>query len=152
MTAPGLRARLGRLFIAQIAIIGIATVVGIYLTELVVEDMLTRRALTLEAERFSAEKHRLTRSPYRHLLPPRPGGFTAIYDSLAHTGALVVDLTLDYEGDVTFWRFLGGAANVSATATVWDWDELAECDRSAWLRQRWQIKDRQLAREAAEPA
>ena len=52
MTAPGLRARLGRLFIAQIAIIGIATVVGIYLTELVVEDMLTRRALTLEAEHF----------------------------------------------------------------------------------------------------
>ena len=52
MTAPGLRARLGRLFIAQVAIIGIATVVGIYLTELVVEDMLTRRALTLEAEHF----------------------------------------------------------------------------------------------------
>ena len=52
MTAPGLRARLGRLFIAQIAIIGIATVVGIYLTELVVEDMLTRRALTLEAEHY----------------------------------------------------------------------------------------------------
>ncbi len=52
MTAPGLRARLGRLFVAQIAIIGIATVVGIYLTELVVEDMLTRRALTVEAEHY----------------------------------------------------------------------------------------------------
>lgn len=105
-----------------------------------------------EGTRFSPEKHRLTHSPHRHLLPPRPGGFNAIYDSLADTGALVVDLTLDYDGEVTFWRFLAGAASVSATATVWDWDELAECDRSAWLRQRWQIKDRQLAREAAEPA
>lgn len=105
-----------------------------------------------EGTRFSSEKHRLTRSPYRHLLPPRPGGFSAIYDSLADTGALVVDLTLDYDGEVTFWRFLAGVASVSATATVWDWAELAERDRSAWLRQRWQVKDRQLAREAAEPA
>lgn len=105
-----------------------------------------------EGTRFSPEKHRRMHSPYRHLLPPRPGGFSAIYDSLANTGALVVDLTLDYDGEVTFWRFLAGAASVSATATVWDWAELAERDRSAWLRQRWQIKDRQLAGKAAEPA
>ena len=98
-----------------------------------------------------AEGTRLV-SPYQHLLPPRAGGFTAIYDSLADTGALIVDLTLDYDGEVTFWRFLAGAASVSATATVWDWAELAQLDRSAWLRQRWQIKDRQLARRAAEPA
>ena len=52
MTGSGLRARLGRLFVAQVAVIGVATVVGIYLTELVVEDMLTRRALTVEAEHF----------------------------------------------------------------------------------------------------
>ena len=65
MTAPGLRARLGRLFIAQVATIGIATVVGIYLTELVVEDMLTRRALTLEAEHF----WRLAANDPDHALP-----------------------------------------------------------------------------------
>lgn len=105
-----------------------------------------------EGTRFSAEKRRRMHSPYRHLLPPRPGGFSAIYDSLADTGALVVDLTLAYDGEVTFWRFLAGAASVSATATVWDWAELAGRDRSAWLRQRWQIKDRQLARKAAKPA
>lgn len=105
-----------------------------------------------EGTRFSPEKRRRMVSPYRHLLPPRPGGFSAIYDSLAGTGALVVDLTLDYDGEVTFWRFLAGAVSVSATATVWDWAELAERDRSAWLIQRWQIKDRQLTQRAAELA
>ena len=105
-----------------------------------------------EGTRFSPAKRERMHSPYRHLLPPRPGGFTAIYDSLAGTGATVVDLTLDYTGEVTFWRFLAGEAGVSATATVWDWAELADNDRAAWLRQRWQIKDRQLSREATEPA
>lgn len=105
-----------------------------------------------EGTRFSPAKHERMHSPYRHLLPPRPGGFTAIYDSLAGTDATVVDLTLDYAGEVTFWRFLAGEARVSATATVWDWTELAARDRAAWLTQRWQMKDRQLSREATEPA
>ena len=65
MTGSGLRARLGRLFVAQVAVIGTATVVGIYLTELVVEDMLTRRALTVEAEHF----WRLAESDPDHALP-----------------------------------------------------------------------------------
>ena len=105
-----------------------------------------------EGTRFTPAKRKRMHSPYRHLLPPRPGGFTAIYDSLAGTNAIIVDLTLDYADEVTFWQFLAGAASVSATATVWDWAELADCDRAAWLTQRWQIKDRQLARGAAEPA
>ena len=49
MTGRGLSARLGRLFVAQLAVIGVATIVGVYITELVVEDLLTRRALVLEA-------------------------------------------------------------------------------------------------------
>lgn len=48
----GLRARLGRLFAVQLAVIGAATVIGIYITQLVVEDLLTRQALDLEAEHF----------------------------------------------------------------------------------------------------
>ena len=84
MTAPGLRARLGRLFLAQISIIGIATVVGIYLTELVVEDLLTRRALTLEAEHFwrlaaddpdQALPHTANMRGYLARTQPLPAGF-----------------------------------------------------------------------------
>lgn len=48
----GLRARLGRLFAVQLAVIGVATVIGIYITQLVVEDFLTRQALDREAEHF----------------------------------------------------------------------------------------------------
>ena len=52
MNRRDLRARLGRVFAAQVAVIGLATVVGIYVTRVVVEDLLTRRALTLEAEHY----------------------------------------------------------------------------------------------------
>ncbi len=50
MTRRGLRARLGRVFAAQVLVIGVATVIGVWITQLVVEDLLTRRALALEAE------------------------------------------------------------------------------------------------------
>ena len=52
MNRRGLRARLGRVFAAQVAVIGLATVVGVYVTRAVVEDLLTRRALDLEAEHY----------------------------------------------------------------------------------------------------
>lgn len=52
MNRRGLRARLGRVFAAQVTVIGLATVVGVYVTRVVVEDLLTRRALTLEAEHY----------------------------------------------------------------------------------------------------
>ena len=48
----GLRARLGRLFAVQLAVIGTATLIGIYITQLVVEDLLTRQALTSEAAHY----------------------------------------------------------------------------------------------------
>lgn len=48
----GLRARLGRLFAVQLAVIGTATLIGIYITQLVVEDLLTRQALSAEADHY----------------------------------------------------------------------------------------------------
>ena len=48
----GLRARLGRLFALQLALIGSATLIGIYITQLVVEDLLTRQALASEATHY----------------------------------------------------------------------------------------------------
>jgi signal transduction histidine kinase len=50
----GLRDRMWRLFAIQIAVISMATLVGIYLTQLIIEDLLTRQALNLEAEHFWA--------------------------------------------------------------------------------------------------
>ena len=48
----GLGARLGRLFAVQLVVIGAATVAGIFVTQAVVEDLLTRQALALEAEHY----------------------------------------------------------------------------------------------------
>ncbi len=48
----GLRARMGRLFAIQIAVISLATLIGIFITQLIIEDLLTRQALNLEAEHF----------------------------------------------------------------------------------------------------
>jgi signal transduction histidine kinase len=50
----GLRDRMGRLFAVQITVISLATLVGIYLTQLIIEDLLTRQALNLESEHFWA--------------------------------------------------------------------------------------------------
>ena len=47
-----MRARLRRLFALQLAVIGPVTVVGFYITELVVEDLLARRALVSEADHY----------------------------------------------------------------------------------------------------
>ncbi len=48
----GLRDRMGRLFAIQITVISLATLVGIFITQLIIEDLLTRQALELEAEHF----------------------------------------------------------------------------------------------------
>ena len=50
--STGLRDRMGRLFAIQITVISLATLVGIYLTQLIIEDLLTRQALNLEAAHF----------------------------------------------------------------------------------------------------
>lgn len=50
----GLRDRMGRLFAIQLAVISLATLIGIYITQLIIEDLLTRQALSLEAEHFWA--------------------------------------------------------------------------------------------------
>jgi len=53
-TRPRLQARLGRLFAVQLAVIGTATLIGIFITQLIVEGVLTRRALDAEAAHFWA--------------------------------------------------------------------------------------------------
>lgn len=65
MNRRGLRARLGRVFAAQVAVIGLATVVGVYVTRVVVEDLLTRRVLDLAAEHSGSSRTPTPRNPCR---------------------------------------------------------------------------------------
>lgn len=48
----GLSARLGRIFLIQLLVIGLTTLIGVYLTQLIVEDLLTRQALNREAAHY----------------------------------------------------------------------------------------------------
>lgn len=99
-----------------------------------------------EGTRITEEKHRRLGSSYAHLLPPRVGGFSAIYESLRGAEFSVVDVTLVFPPGATFWRFLGGAAGVvDVRAAAFDGAELAEADLGDWLRARWRAKDRVLA-------
>ena len=88
----GLRARLGRLFAVQLAMIGTATLIGIYITQLVVEDLLTRRALAAEAVHYWALRESAPDQPppntanMRGYLrtPTSPGGAGATPPSALH--------------------------------------------------------------------
>ncbi len=48
----GLSARLGRIFAIQLLVIGLATLIGVYITQIIVEDLLTRQALNGESAHF----------------------------------------------------------------------------------------------------
>lgn len=59
----GLSARLAQLFAVQVVVIGAATVAGIFVTQAVVEDLLTRQALALEAEHYWERRAERGRHP-----------------------------------------------------------------------------------------
>ena len=59
----GLSARLGRLFVIQLTVIGLATLIGVYITQIIVEDLLTRQALNREAAHFWELYERDPRQP-----------------------------------------------------------------------------------------
>ena len=48
----GLRAKLVRVYALQVVLISLAALVGVYITYLIVEDLLTREALVTEAEHY----------------------------------------------------------------------------------------------------
>ncbi|MBS02770.1 MAG: hypothetical protein CMQ24_08720 [Gammaproteobacteria bacterium] len=70
----------------------------------------TQDALIIFAEgtRITDTKHAAAKSPYRHLLPPKAGGFRTV---LRHSPAeaVICDMTVIYRAtEVSFWRCLGG--------------------------------------------
>jgi 1-acyl-sn-glycerol-3-phosphate acyltransferase len=100
-----------------------------------------------EGTRATAARRAERQSPYRHLLPPRAGGFGALCDGLGDALAGVVDCTLVYargEREVTFWEFLAGSpARVEVQA---DWIEASAIPaereaRARFLAERWARKD-----------
>jgi 1-acyl-sn-glycerol-3-phosphate acyltransferase len=100
-----------------------------------------------EGTRFSEQKRSSRSSPYAHLLPPKVGGLSALLDTLVEADTKILDLTIKYPQPHSFWIFLGGqpgtieieATIIEACAIPHDRDA-----RSAWLAERWAMKDRAI--------
>ena len=62
-----------------------------------------------EGTRFTPEKHRKNRSPYKHLLKPKVGGPQLALDCLRGWLDGIIDITLAYPGaKVSVWRLMAG--------------------------------------------
>jgi 1-acyl-sn-glycerol-3-phosphate acyltransferase len=63
----------------------------------------------VEGTRFSTEKHEKQRSPYTHLLKPKPGGMTFLLSSMRDQVHAILDVTIAYHEETpTTWGFLCG--------------------------------------------
>ena len=111
----------------------------------------------VEGTRFSAEKRVARKSPYKHLLPPRAGGFAIAMASMGSLFDSILDVTMVYpEGPARFWDMCCGG-HVPVTIDVrkrpvdeWMWTGDYENDREfrrrvhRWLGEIWQDKDELL--------
>ena len=96
-----------------------------------------------EGTRFSEEKRESMSSPYRTLLPPRVGGLASIREALAEDADILLDVTLAYPEEASFWLFLSG--RLKTVGVVIDRIPLETVPSSReglipWLSDRWQRK------------
>ena len=87
---------MGRLFAVQLAVIGSATVIGIYITQLVVEDLLARRALASEADHYWQLRNASPDPPLPNTANLR--GYLAVPSSTGANGDLPSPLRVEGPG------------------------------------------------------
>ncbi len=107
-----------------------------------------------EGTRFTREKHRAQRSPYRHLLKPRAGALALSLAVLGDRFDALLDVTIVYPGGApTFWQFLcgdlpaivvrGHRRAIPAELTGGDYAQDAKFRKAfqRWLAALWREKD-----------
>lgn len=105
-----------------------------------------------EGTRFTRDKRAMLQSPYRHLLPPRPGGFEALCRALEPQAGCVVDITIVHPEPFDFFRFLGGSVPVpQLRIETFPIDEVCRAGPRRWLNDRWQLKDEMIAAALPKP-
>ncbi len=97
-----------------------------------------------EGTRFSEKKRAQLQSPYQYLLPPKPGGFSIIKNTLPDD-TRVIDISIRYdERDANVWRCMSGAVdNIRVHAESFSMQDIDEVP--AWLNKRWSDKALWLA-------
>ena len=112
----------------------------------------------VEGTRFTAAKHRASKSPYRNLLRPRPGGVAFVLSAMGGMMHSVLDVTLAYaEPNPTLWDFCCGRIGTvrmhvlrrpiepwSATGGDYGADAKLRARYKEWLATLWSEKDARL--------
>lgn len=117
----------------------------------------------LEGTRLTPTKHANQKSPYRHLLRPKAGGFAFALEAMGDKLHGLLDVTIAYpDGAVGFWEFLCGRmrrvkvevhplplpTGMLEGLTTGRYEEDAEFRKrfQFWIGDLWRDKDARLAR------
>jgi 1-acyl-sn-glycerol-3-phosphate acyltransferase len=111
----------------------------------------------VEGTRFTTAKHRASKSPYRHLLRPRPGGVAFVLSAMGSMMQSVLDVTLAYsEPSPSLWDFCCGRLGtvrmhvqqrpIEAWSTSGDYgaESKLRAQYKDWLTTLWADKDARL--------
>jgi 1-acyl-sn-glycerol-3-phosphate acyltransferase len=111
----------------------------------------------VEGTRYTAQKHAAFESPYRHLLPPRPGGVSFVLSAMGGMLHSLLDVTIAYPGATpSLWDLCCGRVGpvivdvqrrpIDPWLAAGDYaGDPAFRDRfKAWLAALWSEKDRRL--------
>ncbi|MCK9192676.1 MAG: acyltransferase [Nevskia sp.] len=117
----------------------------------------------LEGTRFSKAKQAKQKSPYRHLLRPRAGGFALAISAMGEKINLLLDVTVVYpEGARGFWGLLSGQVQnvivevrqvtIPHEMYVGSYEQDPQFRKrfQAWIAEIWQVKDQRIAELLAE--
>ena len=109
----------------------------------------------VEGTRFTAEKHQLQQSPFKHLLKPKAGGAAFVLGAMGDQLHKILDITIHYPKAIpSFWDYISGKVrditvqiNVLPITPelVGDYNDTQYRERfQQWINQLWQKKDQQL--------
>ena len=111
----------------------------------------------VEGSRFTTQKHKLRKSPYQNLLPPKAGGIAFTLAAMGKLFTSVLDVTILYPhnpGSAMLAMLSGNLKTVVLRvkvqainkAIIGDYfnDEYFRLEFQSWLNQKWQEKDQQI--------
>ncbi len=112
----------------------------------------------LEGTRFTPAKHASQKSPYKHLLPPRPGGAAFVVSALGESLHALLDVSIVYvDGIPSMWDLCCRRINRVVVDVrqheVESWlprgdyqgDKVYRVEFKAKLRELWRAKDERIA-------
>ncbi len=112
----------------------------------------------LEGTRFTAQKHKRQKGPYRYLLKPKAGGIALALNVLGDKFHSLLNITIVYpDGIPTFWGFLCGkvrrvVVRISSTEIPkaflhmdYESDKNFQTMFQQWVQDLWKEKDTQIA-------